>query len=326
MVALNDSFRKAKPPVTSTGGVNTIYNGNGPAFTIGPSPQNKRLEEAVRARDAWSLASPFVPGANYSKATFANVKAPLRKILVLAILLWIGLPATSPAFDHEKFDAVLAGCVEDGRVHYGKLRGLEPTLDAYLASLASAKPSLESGPELRAFWIDAYNACVLKGLLDAYPVGRPQDIPGFFDVKRYEVEGQKLTLNDIENEKIRGQDPRIHFALICGAASCPDMRTKAWRGATLEADLDQGVRQFLANTDKGVRLDGDGALVISQLFRWFAKDFGGESGVLAFLAKYGPPAVAPRAAQQPPPPIRFLDYDWALNAVELKGARKVKLW
>jgi hypothetical protein len=48
--------------------------------------------------------------------------------------------------------------------------------------------------------------------------------------------------------------------------------------------------------------------------------------VLAFLAKHGPEAVVKRASQQPPPPVRFLDYDWALNAVELRGAKKVKIW
>ncbi|MCZ7681820.1 MAG: DUF547 domain-containing protein [Sandaracinaceae bacterium] len=73
-----------------------------------------------------------------------------------------------------------------------------------------------------AFYLDAYNALVVKAVIDRWPIEGVMRVPGFFDRARYRVAGRDLTLNELENDVIRGfAEPRVHFALNCASASCP---------------------------------------------------------------------------------------------------------
>jgi len=128
------------------------------------------------------------------------------------------------------------------------------------------------------------------------------------------VPSGRISLNDIENEKIRAafNDPRIHFAINCAAESCPPIRPEAYAGARVDAQLDDQVRRFVAG---GVRIEkrGDRTVVYtSRIMKWFRGDFekwgGGEE---AFLRRYLPREKAAQLA--PPIAVRYDDYDWTLN-------------
>ena len=62
--------------------------------------------------------------------------------------------------------------------------------------------------------------------------------------------GAKVSLNDVENRIIRPgfREPRIHFALVCAAVSCPPLRSDAYRPATLNRQLEQQTRRFIRNS------------------------------------------------------------------------------
>jgi len=146
-------------------------------------------------------------------------------------------------FDHHLFTNVLRQFVgEQGRVDYAQLKANPNTLNAYLAQLAEVSP--ESQPELfptradqLAYWINAYNAFVLKGVLDKYPITTvwQADVGLFFKRRRFVAGGKRYSLDDIEHRILRARfgESRIHFAINCASASCPVLPAAAFEGLVL---------------------------------------------------------------------------------------------
>jgi uncharacterized protein DUF547 len=225
-------------------------------------------------------------------------------------LLAVALLAAVGAGDlHEPFDALLQRYVdEQGRVAYRDLAVRDgATLDAYLQSLATANPDALSQPEQIAFWLNAYNAHVLRGVLDGYSA------EGFFGRKRFfsfydfPVAGTTRTLDDIENGILRARfhEPRIHFALVCASTSCPKLRREAYRGERLDAQLDDQARGFLSDRTRNQFGPGESARV-SMIFKWFQGDFDAAAGsVPAFIGRWVPVQFKT---------LSYLDYDWTMNA------------
>jgi hypothetical protein len=228
---------------------------------------------------------------------------------LLGALLLAAAPLRAADDLHAPYDALLKRYVDDdGRVAYRDLAARDQAaLDAYLQALATADPTALSSAEQMAFWLNAYNAGVIRGVLDGY------DAEGFFARKRFfsfyefPVAGKERTLNEIENEILRARfdDPRIHFALVCASTSCPELRREAYRGARLDAQLDDQARRFLTDPSRNQLGPGDTASV-SMIFKWFQGDFDKAAGsVPAYLKRW-----VPRDYKT----VSYLDYDWTMNA------------
>jgi Protein of unknown function, DUF547 len=162
-----------------------------------------------------------------------------------------------------------------------------------------------SKQEKMAFWLNAYNALTIKLLLDNYPVKSIKDLDkgNTWDVSRYALGGKNYSLNEIENKILRPMgDARIHFGLNCGAKSCPPLHARAFTAAMVETQLDQLTRAFINKTQEN-QLKGK-VLKISNIFNWYASDFG---DVVAFLNKYAALPVYKNAK------ITYTTYDWSLN-------------
>ncbi|MCJ7749788.1 MAG: DUF547 domain-containing protein [Armatimonadetes bacterium] len=223
---------------------------------------------------------------------------------------------TSASFDHTPFDRILQAHVKDGLVDYASLKAEHAAdLDEYLQSLADAKGFDGSDDEL-AFWLNAYNASVIKGILDRYPnVKSVMDIEGFFDDKRWRAAGRLRSLNGIENEIIRPrfEDPRIHFILVCAAESCPPLPNRAMDGKTLQSQLDRAAKEAI-DSIKYVQVDPDAKVLrLTRIMSWYRKDFEADAGSLqAYVLKYieDPGKSQLQGADYT---VQFMDYDWALN-------------
>lgn len=197
-------------------------------------------------------------------------------------------------------------------------------LDSYISELSARRPSAMTRPEAFAFWGNLYNAITLKVVLDRYPVASIREIKSdsWFDPKAYmgpwrqsrvTVEGRKLSLDDIEHSIMRPtfKDPRVHYIVNCASLGCPNLMNRAWRAATLEADLDAGARAFV-NHPRGVSILPSGALKISSIYKWFIEDFGGnDAGLLNHFRAYANSDLQGRLATSPR--IAEDDYDWSLN-------------
>ncbi|MEE9208516.1 MAG: DUF547 domain-containing protein [Gemmatimonadota bacterium] len=225
---------------------------------------------------------------------------------------------------HEAFNRLLAPFVQDGRVDYEGFQAHESDLDRYLLTLARTDPaSLTEGEQL-ALWINAYNAFTIKLILSRYPeLSSIRDIPRRWQVRRWSVGGERYSLDDIEHEILRVDfdEPRIHFAIVCASFSCPDLAAEAYTADRIDTQLDEAARRFLANREKGFRVEalpGEGhsraEIRVSRIFKWFRKDFERQGSLVEFLLPLVP---APERALLRPHVedvrVRFLDYDWSLN-------------
>ncbi len=248
--------------------------------------------------------------------------------LTLLVLL-LGCPsgatgeeAEPVTFDHGAFDKLLGETVKDGRVDYAAIKKHKARLDAYLATLADAKPERLSKDGALAFWINAYNAFTLKLIINHYPgVKSITDIPDAWKKKDWRVAKLERSLDEIEHQIIRKQfaEPRIHFALVCASISCPGLSRKAYTAENLKAQLDRETRRFLKDTSKGAKVvlrEGrPPVLELSLVFKWFKDDFRKSAGsVLEFVLLYLPAEAGESLrAQKNEVRIQFLDYDWRLN-------------
>jgi hypothetical protein len=204
-------------------------------------------------------------------------------------------------------------------------------LDAYVLELAARKPSAMAREEAYAYWGNLYNAVTLKLIIDRYPVASIREIKSdsWFSFKAYTgpwqqervtVEGRRLSLDNIEHDIMRPtfKDPRVHYVVNCASYGCPNLMNRAWRAATLEADLEAGARAFV-NHPRGVSVSPSGDLTVSSIYKWFIADFGGnDAGVIAHFRKYAGPELAQRLAGSPR--IASDAYDWTLNRLPAGSA------
>jgi hypothetical protein len=223
-------------------------------------------------------------------------------------------PEVRKTFDHGRLDRVVSRFVaEDGTVDYAALAGDRADLDAYLASLATVVPDrLGSRDEQMAYWINAYNAITLAGVLRFYPTASVKDHRGFWARIITNCGGRDLSLDQIEHEILRPMgDPRVHAAINCASRSCPKLRNEAYVGERLDGQLDAQCRAFLASTERN-RFDHRARVAhLSKVFAWFAADFAVEpyGSVRGFVRRYAPPQEWLAEEFE----VRYLAYDWGLN-------------
>ncbi|MGE3801870.1 MAG: DUF547 domain-containing protein [Candidatus Kapaibacterium sp.] len=213
------------------------------------------------------------------------------------------------------FDQLLSSNVANGRVDYSAFKKSE-AFASFLESLASADPSSMSTDGQLAFWINAYNAMVIKNVNDNPGIKQPLDVAGFFEKKTFTVAGKSLTLNDIENNIVRPtfKEPLIHFGLVCAALSCPPLIPKAYTAENVRSLLAENARKYLADTKQNKWDAKTKTLSLSKIFEWYKVDFGdNDAGLIAFAKQYGPESMKSGLEAAGNAKVKFLEYDWTLN-------------
>jgi len=153
---------------------------------------------------------------------------------------------------------------------------------------------------------------VTPHILENYPTKSIRKISNPWKKDRLVVNGKKMSLDDIEHGTVRKKydEPRVHYAFNCASIGCPNIKASAWEASTLEADLAQASRDFIAS-ERGVSVEGN-KIIASSIFKWYKKDFGGnEAGILAHLRQYA--SGSKKAALDATNNINKYDYDWDLN-------------
>lgn len=199
---------------------------------------------------------------------------------------------------------------------------------------ATALASLDTREARLAFWINAYNALVMEGIIALGIRRSVWDLPDFFDRISARARELLFSANEIEHGVLRGNrpsplstarpfqagdpreayvivppDPRIHFAISCGARSCPAVR--AYQPERLDEQLDRAARDFV---NREVTLEGN-TLAISPIFRWFRSDFADfPGGLAAFLARHLEDGAVRRAVLVGGlSRVAWRSYDWSLQ-------------
>jgi hypothetical protein len=249
---------------------------------------------------------------------------------------------------HRALDDLLDIQVRDGYVYYAALKSHRGTLDRYVASLdgpaaAPARYETWSPQQQAAFWLNAYNAFVLREVIDNYPIrargtnyppNSVRQIPGVFDRKQYRAAGRSVTLDAIENEILPAfRDPRLYLALGRGAVGSGRLRSEAYTGARLEEQLSLVVAEFPRRSEL-FRLDKDAHSVsVTQIVGWhqdqfieaYAGDLPGfaarspiERAIMAFVQPHLLPSER-EVLRQDAFTVTYHDFDWRLN--DLTGGR-----
>ena len=253
-------------------------------------------------------------------------------ILVLASsAMTVGpLPARAQSgFDHGAFDALLHAHVRNGMVDYDAFAGA-PEFASYLKRLSAFDPAALSQSEQVAFWIDAYNAYTIH-LVNAHQeresIRNINRTLGFIRAygpwkeKLAVVGGKAYALDDIEQDILRKRyhEPRIHFALVCAAMGCPPLRSEAYVGGRLDAQLDDQARTFLLESPAKNRVDVAARTVylspIFVEFRDYISDFGGsEASVGTVISRYYPAGAERDLLASGQFRVEKTSYDWTLNS------------
>lgn len=193
--------------------------------------------------------------------------------------------------------------------------------DEAKAKLAAAVLAVGSAQDLAswsrderlAFLINAYNVLTVHAVIERWPIQGVMEVEGFFDGIEHTVAGEAMTLNTLENERIRAVfgEPRIHFAVNCASTSCPPLRNTPFDAESLEASLEEQARTFVrsSTTVRGRRA------TLSKLFEWFADDFSAGGGVREFIASRLDEEDAATVRNERTR-LRYSDYDWSPNAAD----------
>lgn len=263
------------------------------------------------------------------------MKDLLRYFWLLSIAVLATGPATlaeTPAmsFSYEDWQDVLQEYVDDkGLVDYRRLDTDRAALGRFLEEIETQGP--RSTPELfpdrqeqLAYYINAYNALVFKGVLglgpDADTVwGITKTGYGFFARMKMDLDQRQTSLKKLEDVDIREgfEDPRIHAALNCASVGCPRLPQQPFLPETLDEQLDAAMQEFVGE-ERNCSVDREaGTVTLSKIFDWFREDFesfeakqpGSQGRLIDYINRY-------RSANAQIPTdlkINFSTYDKSLN-------------
>ncbi|XMO85114.1 DUF547 domain-containing protein [Algibacter sp. AS12] len=200
----------------------------------------------------------------------------MKKQILIALLVLVSFNGFSQDLNSffNKADAFFKAHVAKGKVAYSKIHANQNELNSILKIAEGITVTKADANNYQAFWINAYNLSVIKGIIDNYPTNSPLDNKGFFDATTYSLGGKQITLNDIEHKLLRGnfKDARFHFVLVCGAVGCPPLISKAYLPTTLNTQLEEQTKialngSFLRVNTKKNRVQA------SQIMEWYKEDF-----------------------------------------------------
>lgn len=248
----------------------------------------------------------------------------MKFIILITVLIMIhaGIITTASASENDNPDSIFDGVLKryvskNGLVNYKELKE-DKEFNRYIEYLSTAdSDKLPSNDHRLAFWINAYNAFVLKGVLDEYPIKSVLDVGwlphSFFIRKTFKTQHGNITLRELENKKLREvfQEPRIHFAINCASMSCPKLLTESYKAGKLEEQFETQATSFINDKSKNYLDKGNEVLYLSSIFKWYESDFIQKGEKLEeYVARYLNPDDA-EFIRNNTVTIKYLDYHWA---------------
>jgi len=233
--------------------------------------------------------------------------------MVLIVLFVFPAAADETVGLHDKLSQVLKAHVKNGVVDYDGIKD-DQRFFQYLDELASTNPDeFATDQEKLAYWINAYNALAIKGIIDGFS---PSSFFGritYFKTTDYQAGGRVIDLYDLERDVIIPfGEPRIHFAIVCASMSCPKLISEAYVASRLEEQLQNSAVDFINDPAKNQFHTVRKVAKLSKIFDWFEVDFKKHSGsVKKYVSQYlGDKNLADELDSYS---VKHLKYDWNLN-------------
>jgi hypothetical protein len=233
----------------------------------------------------------------------------IRNVALLILLLTLTGIAKSQVdgsfFDEA--DSFLKKYVQNKLIDYQAAAG-DPHLQSLINRIGSANLEKVNSNGKQAFYINAYNLIVIYSATKAYPTKSVLKVNGFFDGQKHLVAGEKITLNQLEKERLfkLKEDARFHFVLVCGALGCPPLANYAYTPNQLESQLEARTIRALNDPDF-IRVKRK-AVQLSKIFKWYAKDFGTtNNAMIEFINNFRTQKI-PDGTK-----LEYYEYDWTIN-------------
>ncbi len=227
--------------------------------------------------------------------------------------------------NHGDFDRLLKKYVDqEGLVNYRDWKASQTdrlALQNYLKLLSRANPRLPGTKQAQlAFWINAYNALTLEGIMQVYPTtsirNHTAKVFGYniWNELPLLVGGKNYSLNQIEHDILRKiNEPRIHFAIVCASIGCPKLRNEAYTAEKVEAQLTANAIDFFQQQKHFQINPTNKTIYLSPILDWFATDFGPtQSEQLHYISKFVPESSRTFLTNSNAT-VKYLEYDWGLN-------------
>jgi len=211
-------------------------------------------------------------------------------------------------FNHDAWNSILQQHVSiAGNVNYKGIKSNRKQLTNYITALGENMPNDSwSKQDKLAYWINAYNAMTVDLILRNYPLQSIKDIKDPWEQRLWKLENKWYNLDEIEHQILRKMnEPRMHFGIVCASFSCPKLQNKAFTASKLEAQLTNATKEFLS--DKNRNDISENSIKLSNIFKWFKKDFEDNGSLIDFLNQYSDVKISKNAKKS------YLDYNWNLN-------------
>ena len=236
----------------------------------------------------------------------------MKKVIIIAILLisQLGFSQSTSEF-FKKADAFFKTYVVNGKVNYTEIKKDPSSLNELIDQAAKIRVSKSQPKTFQAFYINAYNLAVIKGVTNKYPVKSPLNIKGFFDKTTYNLGGKQTTLNDLENTILRKNFPkeaRFHFSLVCAGLGCPPIISEAYTPESLDKQLQRQTTKAL-NNPRFIKVKGN-KVQLSQIFEWYKEDFTHNGSEIDYVNQFRKEKIPTKAK------ISYYPYNWNLNAIK----------
>ena len=221
--------------------------------------------------------------------------------------------AFAQPLDQAPFDALLRANVKAGVVNYPGFQD-NAAFRKYVDDLG--KPAkLDGKAETLAYYINAYNALAIEGILEGLSPSSLLGRARYFKFKEWPLNGRTITLYDLEHKILRPLgEPRIHFAIICASKSCPFLRSEAYTaGQTRRAARRAGAAIRQRSVSQPLRQSEPHRQPLRNLQvvrRGFPRAGGSTQ---KYIARYVADADVAQGLGGDAYKVEWIDYDWNLN-------------
>ncbi|MBW1297331.1 DUF547 domain-containing protein [Aquimarina litoralis] len=211
--------------------------------------------------------------------------------------------------DHSPWDQILVlNVTDEGLVDYEGVTNDVIVFYKYFRYLQNVSPESHwSKEEKLAYWLNVYNATVMKMIIDEYPITSINQLEDPWKRKAFKSNNIRYSLDDIEHKILRKfGDPRIHFLLNCGSMSSPRLWNRAYTSSNIEYALEDRTREFINDPQRN-QINSQ-TVRISQLFEWYEDDFlSNNMDVIDFINEYSTITIDKNMKK------KYVTYDWNLN-------------
>lgn len=198
----------------------------------------------------------------------------------------------------------------DGNVDYTSLKQNPKDVEKIVELIESTDMGEMTPNERKAFILNTYNFLVIHGIVAGGIEFSVKEDQQFFEQSRLSLSGDSSSLDELEHKELRAvyADPRIHFALNCGAASCPPLNQEIFQESKLESQLEELTKLALNDTSHVMIKKKERVVKLSPIFQWYEEDFSAAGGVFSFINKYRSDTLLDDYT------IVYREYDWSLNS------------